>query len=56
MYERTFGTLVCVRVCMTIKLNYDFKVKLLVLKHQALNAKETILVLKRCQDFIRLRR
>jgi len=44
--KEKLGTLTCVQVWRTIKLNYDFKVKLLVLKHQALYAKESILVLK----------
>jgi hypothetical protein len=37
----------CVQVCRTIDLNADFKVKFLVLKHQALNTKGNILVLKK---------
>jgi len=35
---------------MTIKLNSNFKVKLLILEDQALNAKENILVFKRSFD------
>jgi len=45
--KEQLGTLMCVKVCMTIKLDSHFKVKSLVLKHQALNAKENILVFKR---------
>jgi len=40
-------TLMCFQLLRTIELNSDFKVKFLVLIHQALNSKKSTLVLRK---------
>jgi len=47
MYESALDTLMYIQVCRTIELNSDFKVKLLALKRQTPNTKESNLVFNR---------
>jgi len=44
------GTLMCVQVCMTILLNFDLKVKFLVLIHQLLSTRKTLETSKDLED------